>query len=225
MGSAGLGLPGGCRGPPGLRGRLPGSGWGLPPCPALPMPAVSSPHACPSLHMCVHTCVHTHAHACSSVVVVPPPQCPGLGELLPRSQAAVPVSSAFLPPPPRHWQGSGCRSWQLAARAGNGMAQLTLARHGTARASGRSGLSRHRGQPVSRSGSELPLEPGGEQQRGEPHACAKPPMRRHTCVCPGHAHGVRAGHRCPSRGSAAPRTPRYVCEPCGDVRGVHARGG
>lgn len=31
--------------------------------------------------------------------------------------------------------------------------------------------------------------PSGEQQRGEPHACAKPPVCWHTCACLGHAQG------------------------------------
>lgn len=168
-----LGPPRGCEG--GCRSQ----GGGPPPCPLLPVLAASSPHACPCL---AHVCTHACAHACGSA---PRP----LAVSRPRGAAApvtggcpiVPVSPVLLPSPPGHWQGSGCHSRQLPVLAAG---WPSSPRHGTAHAPGRLCLSRYRGQPVSHSGSELLLEPGGEQQRGEPHACAKSPMCRHTCGVP-----------------------------------------
>lgn len=82
------------------------------------------------------------------------------------------------------------------------------------------GLSWHWEQPVS---------PGGEQQRGEPHACAKPPVCWHTCVCYGHTQGralVPLARLC--RASHALERVRapwgWGCEGRACVRGVTAQG-
>lgn len=144
MGSAGRGLPRGCRGPPRLWVRLPGSGWGLRPCPALHMMAVSPPHAC--------TCVHTWGFVPSAVTQ---PR-----KLLPRSWDDVPVSPSFLPPGHWHWD----------AGAGSGMAQLDLARCSTAwHSQGSSEVL----APVSCSCSELPMDPEhGEHTHVQSLPCA-----------------------------------------------------
>lgn len=165
-----LGPPRGCEG--GCRSQ----GGGRPPALCFPCWPRLPRTPAPALHTCARTHVRTHA-----ALPPDPSRCPGPGELLPQSQVAVPVSPVLLPSPPGHWQGSGCHSRQLPVLAAG---WPSSPRHGTAHAPGRLCLSRYRGQPVSHSGSELLLEPGGEQQRGEPHACAKSPMCRHTCGVP-----------------------------------------
>lgn len=92
------------------RGRGVPAGRSVPPGPqggGCPLPSPSSA-VLSFLHTCAWTRTHAHCKA------APDADAPVLLQgAVPWSQAAVPKSPAFVSPPSRHWQHSGCCGWQL----------------------------------------------------------------------------------------------------------------
>lgn len=199
-----LGPPRGCEG--GCRSQ----GGGRPPALCFPCwPRL--PHTpAPALHTCARTHVRTHA-----ALPPDPLRCPSPGELLPQSQVAVPLSQCPQSSSPL-LLGTGrapaatagsCLCWQRDGPA----------RHGTARPTPQGGCAcpGTGGSRCHTAAQSCCWNRGESSSVGSHTRVQSLPCAGTRVVCPGHAHAVRAGHRCPLHGSAAPHMPHCMSEPCG----------
>lgn len=208
MGNAGLRLARGCWGPPGAAREAAGVRVGAAPLPFASRAGRVFPARLPL------PCTRVHARMCARMRLCPPTPrgVPAPGSCCPshRWLSQCPQSSSPLllgtGRAPAATAGS-CLCWQRDGPA----------RHGTARPTPQGGCAcpGTGGSRCHTAAQSCCWNRGESSSVGSHTRVQSLPCAGTRVVCLGHAHAVRAGHRCRLHGSAAPHMPHCMSEPCG----------